>query len=204
MLVLSLLAVAALGVILPLPASSHSTGITGVTRNGCTCHNSTGTQSVEPHVEGLPGTYEPGEVYDLVVSVEGAASPGATAVGGFDLHASAGELMVPEGCLTVRVDPSTGEATHTTEGNKQRAWSLEWRAPEEDSGTVTFTLVVNMVNGDGAQSPADMWGRERFTVEERKAGGTLTSSAFVAVIAVAVVAAIVVAAYHITRGPRIR
>jgi hypothetical protein len=204
MLVLSLIAVAAFGALVPLQAASQSAGMTGVTRNGCTCHNSTETQSVGPQLEGLPGTYKPGKVYTLDAYVEGAVNPGSAAIGGFDLHASAGELMVPEGCLTVRIDPSTGEATHTTEGNKQRTWSLDWRAPEEDSGTVTFTLVVNMVNGDGIQSQEDMWGREKFTVEERKTGGALTSSAFITVIAVSVVAAIIAAAYYITRGPRIR
>lgn len=187
------------------PASSHSAGITGQTRNGCTCHNATESTAVTPAIGGLPAEYEPGRVYALTIAVDGGAplEASAKAEGGFDLNASAGTLKVPKGIATVRVDPSTGEATHTLEGRAQRNWTIEWRAPGEGEGTVTFTLLVNTVNGDGVQGPPDQWGRAVLTSEPAGAGTLLDVPLFWKVLGAALVVGVVVAAWAAVRGPRI-
>jgi hypothetical protein len=175
----------------------------GQTRSGCSCHNATETLSVTPTISGLPGTYEPGEEYDLNLSFDGGPPKGPLARAGFDLMASKGELLLPEGSLLVRVDPSTGEATQTSEGSRASWWHVGWRAPSEGSGTVGFTLVVNAVNGDGVQGPADQWGRIEEDVDEA-GGGTLgNASAFWLVLGVAAALAIVALAWYATRGPRV-
>ncbi len=195
----------ALAAALGPPAASHSAGITGQTRNGCTCHNTTDSTAVTPTIGGLPGEYEPGRVYTLRITADGGAPLGvcATAQGGFDLKVSAGVLRVPKGSLVVRVDPATGEATHTREGRAVRNWTVEWRAPGEGEGTVTFTLVVNTVNGDGVQGAPDQWGRARLTSEPAGAGSLLDVPLFWKVLGVALVVGVLVAAWAAIRGPRI-
>ncbi len=196
---------AAVAVILAPTAESHSAGITGQTRSGCTCHNATESTAVVPGIEGLPGRYEPGKVYKLTITAGGGAPVGtcATVQGGFDLTASAGVLQAPKDRALVRVDPATGEATHTLEGAQARTWTVEWRAPSEDAGMVTLTLAVNTVNGDGAQAPVDQWGREQFTTEPAGAGGILDVPLFWRVLGAALVVGVVAAALLAVKGPRI-
>ncbi len=201
--VLSVLLMAA-AIITSAPVMSHSAGIVGQTRSGCSCHNNTETLSVSPSIEGLPGFYEPGKVYDLNLSFDGGPARGPAARAGFDLSASAGQLLVPEGSDEVRIDPSSGELTHTLEGNNATWWSVRWRAPGEDTGTVTITLVTNVVNGDGVQTPSDQWGKEEIDVQEGNRGGISDAGAFWAVVAITAVIAIVGVAWYATRGPSVQ
>jgi hypothetical protein len=195
----------ACGALLVPTASSHSAGIVGQARNGCTCHNATEATAVVPAISGLPGLYDAGRTYALHITVEGGTAPGTGAVAqaGFDLNASAGALLVPDGSSTVRVDPATGEATHTPNGSRVRNWTVEWRAPAKDTGVVTLTLVVNTVNGDGAQMPGDSWGRATLTTEPSTAGGVLDVPSFWKVLGVAVAVCVVVGAIVAVSGPRI-
>lgn len=170
-----------------MDADSYSGGITGRTGAGCTCHSGSVSGLVEPILEGLPSSYEPGEVYDLDISFTGgpAAGPGPRA--GFNLKVGDGALSVPQGSELVRVDPAGLEATHTTDGNKDDRWSLEWKAPPEGSGDVEVVLVVNVVNGDGNPSSNDLWGRTTMNVE-----GSGSSSLTFMIIGVLIVIAILV------------
>lgn len=193
-----------LAIIAPTPVTSQSAGMVGQTRAGCSCHNITEALSVSSSIEGLPGFYEPGKVYDLNLSFEGGPARGPGARAGFDLRVSAGELLVPEGSDQVRLDPPSGELTHTLEGNNATWWSVRWRAPAEDTGTVTITLVTNVVNGDGVQTPSDQWGREEIEVQEGNRGGISDAGAFWAVVGIAAVLAIIGVAWYATRGPSVQ
>jgi hypothetical protein len=122
---------------------------------------------------------------------------------GFDLAVSAGTLLVPAGSEVVRVDPSTGDATHTTEGRNGTWWRVRWRAPAKDTGDVTLTLVVNAVNGNAVQDPADQWGRATIVMGEGGKGGIDDAPLFWSVIGGAVVIALVALAYLSVRGPRV-
>ena len=197
------LALAALSVFVPPGVEPQSAGIVGQTRTGCTCHNASEDLSVLPVIKGLPGFYDPGRDYVLNVSFEGGPAGGAGgATAGFDLIATAGVLRVDEGSALARIDPSTGEATHTLEGNGVTWWRVTWQAPGEDTGTVTFTLVVNTVNGDTVQGPGDSWGREEITAEEGGRGGIDDAPLFWSVLGVVSVLAIIGVALLASRGPR--
>ncbi|HWG90658.1 MAG TPA: choice-of-anchor V domain-containing protein [Candidatus Thermoplasmatota archaeon] len=152
----SLLAVLALA----LDAASRSSGITGVSTSGCTCHAGSPSSLVTPSLTGLPEEWTPGESYDLTVSFSGGPghvpNPGRSATGGFNLAASAGTLSnAPSGGA---VQLSGGQATHTSTGNDQSSWVVRWIAPSAPfgDGNVQFTLAVNSVNGDGTNS-GDAW-----------------------------------------------
>jgi hypothetical protein len=196
----TLLALAALA---PLPASPRSAGILGQTRGGCTCHNQTESFTVVPSMEGLPMEWEAGEEYLLNVSFSGGPARGPMAWAGFDLKVSAGELYVPQDHLTARVDPGSGEATHTKEGSNASSWNVRWRSPSEGTGDVTFSLVVNAVNGDGTQGPGDQWGRLEVEVPEGEPGGLGPASPFWIVVVLAAVMAMAALAWYATRGPRV-
>ncbi len=194
---------AAISVFIPPGAEPQSTGIVGQTRSGCTCHNASEDLSVVPVIKGLPGFYDPGKEYVLNVSFEGGPAGGVgSARAGFDLIVTSGVLRVDVGSGLARVDPSTGEATHTLEGNGVTWWRVTWQAPGEDTGTVTFTLVVNTVNGDAIQGPGDAWGRMEFSVEEGGRGGIEDAPVFWSVVGIASVLAIIGVAMLASRGPR--
>jgi hypothetical protein len=188
----------------PVGSLSASVGAVGRTREGCSCHNVTEALSVEALLTGLPGSYVPGEVYELDISFAGGPAVVGGPATGFDLQASAGELVAPRGSDQVRVDPATGDATHSLEGTNASSWALRWRAPGEDTGQVTVTLVVLVGNGDGAQAPEDAWARGSWTVEEGGKGGIRQAPAFWTVVGVAAVLAIVGLVYIAFQGPRLR
>jgi hypothetical protein len=201
--VVVVLTLCTLSVLVPVPSASLSGGITGQTRSGCTCHNVTEALSVIPSVDGLPGFYTPGEVYGMTLSFTGGPANVGENMAGFNLATSDGELIVPKGSALVRVDPSTGDATHTISGNDETSWEVKWRAPDKDTGTVTLTLVVNAVNGDAVQGPGDQWGRTEIKIQEGGRGGIQDAPLFWSVVGVAAILAIVAVAYLAIRGPRI-
>jgi hypothetical protein len=171
-----------------MDADSYQSGITDRTETGCTCHSGSVSKLVEPILEGLPSSYEPGKVYDLEISFTGGPEAGPNARAGFNLRMSEGTLTEPQGSDQIRVDPAGLEATHTTEGNKVDSWSIQWEAPEEGSGDVEVVLVVNVVNGDGEPTSNDLWGRTRMNVEGT--GGAFYTFLLIAVLIVIVIVVI--------------
>ncbi len=165
-----------------MDADSYSAGITGRTGAGCTCHSGSVSELVEPILEGLPSSYDPGKVYDLDISFTGGPSAGPGPRAGFNLRVGDGTLSVPQGSDLIRVDPAGLEATHTIVGNKEDRWSIQWKAPQEGSGDVEVVLVVNVVNGDGMPTSNDRWGRTEMTVEG--SGGSFTTYLLIAVLIV--------------------
>jgi hypothetical protein len=103
---------------------------------------------------GLPDSYEPGTVYDLVITVAGGPPYDelATASGGFMVSCTNGSFVVPEGSDQVQVFNNGQSASHTLAGNKVRQWRLLWRAPGEGVGDAVFHLSANSVNGDGVET----------------------------------------------------
>ena len=177
--------------ILAVPASAYSGGITGRTESGCTCHAGSKSPSLEPEIEGLPGSYLLGETYELVIRYTGAPFGSGSAIAGFNLAVEAGELYVPEGTTTIRVDSSAREATHTSSGAMNNVWTVFWRAPEKPKGDVDVVLVVNAVNGDGSAGNEDQWGRVEYTVDGESAPLTYVL-VFAAVLAPVVIATLVI------------
>ena len=160
---LVILAILLLAVAVAPSAQSLPYGVSGAQNDGCTCHASNPSAEVVPSLEGLPDELEAGATYTLNISFTGGPSgtdPGATALGGFHLWASAGSLAAIDD--SVKENPD-GSVTHngidnqdTGQGNDQTEWQVEWTAPSE--GGAKFLLHTNSVNGDG-MSTGDMYGR---------------------------------------------
>ena len=138
---------------------SYPYGISGV-ENGCTCHNAVPTDTVNITFEGLPEIYEANKTYTLNISATGGAESveNYTNLGGFNLWMSHGVLSNQSDEVQVFSDNEVG---HTVEGNDQRAWTVDWTAPDDDESTlIRYRLHVNTVNGDGVPSDADEWNRK--------------------------------------------
>ncbi len=170
------------------PATSLPSGISGESEQGCTCHSSTPTASVSAQLSGIPTAYTPGTTYNLTIAISGGPTAGGTNAGGFDLSATGGTLQVPAGATDVQI--KSGEATHTTAGNDNRTWKVQWVAPAK--GSVTLHLAVNAVNGDGSPSSADQWNTASVTtkpVGDDSGDGEKPTPAFETALALTAIAA---------------
>ncbi len=139
-----------------LPSLGNREGV--VPPQGCTCHNDNPNTAVEVHLDGWPVEYTPGQLYPLTVTGSGDV-PGAQ--GGFSAEVNKGSLSSTDPLVT-----AAGRfATHSDSG--ERAWPVVWLAPPEDSGGVTLTVYVNLVNGDGSEGVEDHWNVASFSAVEK-------------------------------------
>ena len=137
-------------------AIAISTGKTGQSTAGCTCHGS--ASSLSPSLSGLPwgaGGYTPGATYSL--NWDG--GPHISGDGGFNLDASAGSWSN----LGPQVQLQNGELTHSSDS--LRSWSADWTAPATGTGNVDFNLAVLYANGNDANT-GDDWGTGTWTLGE--------------------------------------
>ena len=137
-------------------AIANSTGKTGQSTAGCTCHGS--ASSLSPSLSGLPwgaGGYTPGATYSL--NWDG--GPHISGDGGFNLDASAGSWSN----LGPQVQLENGELTHSSDS--LRSWSADWTAPATGTGNVDFNLAVLYANGNDANT-GDDWGTGTWTLGE--------------------------------------
>ena len=137
-------------------AIANSTGKTGQSTAGCTCHST--SASLSPSLSGLPwgaGGYTPGATYSL--NWDG--GPHISGDGGFNLDASAGSWSN----LGPQVQLQNGELTHSSDS--LRSWSADWTAPATGTGNVDFNLAVLYANGNDANT-GDDWGTGTWTLGE--------------------------------------
>jgi hypothetical protein len=97
-----------------------------------------------------------GETYILEVSFTGGPTEAGDNSGGFLVNADFGTFSAPDANVIVDGD----EATHSTEGNDQRSWQIEWTAGSSD--VTEFTLRTNSVNGDSSATDDDDWNMATF------------------------------------------
>ena len=145
----------------PYTVYSSSTGMTGRSVSGCTCHSNTGALS--PTLSGLPwgaGGYTAGSTYSLIWD----GGPHISGDGGFNLDASDGSWSN----LGSQVQLSNGELTHSSDS--LRSWTADWTAPGTGTGDVTFDLAVLYANGNG-QNSGDGWGTGTWTLPESGGSG---------------------------------
>ena len=137
--------------------SSISSGIhrSSFNDDGCSCHNLEADPGVTVTLAGLPVNYTSQQTYTLTVQITGGPPAGGSNQGGFNLVVSAGTLTVLD--ERSQLFDNGLEATHTTAGNDQRNWSLNWTAPIEGTNYVDFSLVANSVDGSGSNDAADGW-----------------------------------------------
>ena len=137
-------------------AYSQSTGMTGKSVSGCTCHSNSG--GLSPSMNGLPfgaGGYTPGATYSL----QWDGGPHVSGDGGFNLDVSAGSWTN----LGAHVKLQNGELTHSSDA--ARSWTADWVAPATGTGDVDFTVAVLYANGNG-QNTGDTWGTGAWTLGE--------------------------------------
>ena len=143
-------------------AYSQSTGMTGRSVSGCTCHSNSGSLSAS--INGLPfgaGGYTPGATYSL----QWDGGPHVSGDGGFNFDVSAGSWTN----LGAYVQLSNGELTHSSDA--ARSWTADWVAPAAGTGDVDFTVAVLYANGNG-QNSGDTWGHGAWTLGEAGGGDT--------------------------------
>jgi hypothetical protein len=163
LIMVSLLIVLVICIIL-IDVSARSNGMTGVSNSGCTCHNGNNPSGdVTVSLSGYPTEYDPDTKYTLTITITGGPSPAGANQGGFNLDASSGTLAVPSSASDIQI--IGGEATHTTAGNDQRTWDIDWTAPGQGAGDVTFRFAGNSVNGDSTNS-GDKWNKGTITISE--------------------------------------
>lgn len=149
-----------------------SSGI-GDVNNGCNCHGGgSASNQVTVLINGLPDVYNSSEIYQLTVSISGGPEEGGINAGGFNLNANGGEFISLDNLTRVISEPKKGaEITHTSQGNDVRQWTVEWKAPLDDSNDIQFTVYGNAVDGDGVNSVGDMWAGEEISVEGLNSDG---------------------------------
>jgi len=59
--------------------------------------------------------------------------------------------------------------THTTNGNALTSWEVDWTAPAESAGDITFYLSINDANGNGSRTGDDI-----YTISKTLTSGTTT------------------------------
>ena len=177
---------AVLGFLLLLPtlASSYHGGIGGpqshqgstgqvdiddVAKSGCLCHNEVADNAVQVILDDVPYAWMAGETYALHLQlIGGPAAPGPYTAG-FSMRVSLGTLA-SDAAQNWEIDGVLDEQTltHTeaSSATEDRAWVLDWTAPESGSGTVNFWIVGNSVNGDQIPGVEDRWNQLNFALSE--------------------------------------
>ncbi len=125
------------------------------------CHNipaNAGSASIAIDVSGMNSTYTPGETKTLTLTLTNSsfskhgfqilALDANNANAGTWILTAPGETKVVDGIS----DPSRKYVTHTSGGNLQNSWSLDWEAPANDQGDVTFYVSMIAANGNGTSS----------------------------------------------------
>lgn len=131
---------------------ARPTGIGQIGDNGCVCHGASSDTAVVT-LEGLPEVWEGNTTYQLFINLSGPDEGSAEeAKGGFRLLVSEGNMSGNDSLMHMLEEGMT----HTLDGNKYRAWTVEWTTPQDDTSTAHFRLHSNAVNGDGFTS-GDMW-----------------------------------------------
>ena len=138
-------------------------GLTGAPGEGnCTqCHfGNSLNASGGTLVLGVPGTYLPGEMYDIVVDLsrsrqsrwgfEMTALNGNGARAGTFTPANDGNTQVTAANSKQYIKQTTAGTAQGTRDKNQ--WTFKWTAPTNDVGSITFYAAGNAANGDSGTS----------------------------------------------------
>ena len=165
--------------LLPLGSSLHS-GVGGtqywagpdgqveiddVAKSGCLCHNAVADNSVQIVLDDVPYGWVAGETYVMTLQIIGGPPATGTYTAGFAMRATAGTLS---GDNIQNWEGDVLSLTHTeaTADEGDRAWTIEWQAPDEGTGQVSFWITGNSVNGDQINGPEDEWNQLQFVLQE--------------------------------------
>jgi hypothetical protein len=170
--------------LLPTLASSYHAGIGGpqshqgstgqvdiddVAKSGCLCHNEVADNAVQVILDDVPYAWVAGETYTFQLQLIGGPDATGTYTAGFSMRVALGTLASDEAQnweIDGTVDEQTLTHTEASAANQDRAWVVQWSAPEEGSGTVNFWIVGNSVNGDQIPGVEDRWNQLNFALNE--------------------------------------
>jgi len=148
-------------------ALPENTGAPGdLTCGRAPCHNvspNIGDAEIAVDFGVSDSTYQAGETYPITVSI----SNTERVRHGFQLLALNEQnqntgtwQLTDEAVMQIRdgiADATRKYVTHRTAGTEQEEWSLNWIAPEETAGTVTFYASVLDANNNGSNSGDDVY-----------------------------------------------
>ena len=136
---------------------------------GCSCHSQSGTPAASVSLTGQPAQYTAGVTSTLTITV----SNGITGTsGGFSLEVDKGTLSTGSG-TGAKVNVAQNSATHSSAGNSQRSWSVDWNAPVAGSGIATLS-VAGLTANNGNGNSGDRWDTASYQISE--SGATSNSA----------------------------
>jgi len=143
-------------------ALPQNTGAPGdLTCGRAPCHNvtpNTGDAEIAVDFDMGNSTYSPGERYTVTISISNTnrVRHGFQILALDEQNQNAGTWeLTDEAVMQIRdgIDDATRKyVTHRTAGTEQESWSLDWIAPAETVGTVTFYSAVLDANNNGSNS----------------------------------------------------
>lgn len=141
-----------------LPENTNAPG--ELTCGRAPCHNipnNVGSAQIGIDVDEGAGTYRAGDTLTVTVSIEGAQSPRngfqITALDAANQKIGTWVLTAPQQMQVINgIGLPRRYVTHRAAGNMQASWSMEWAAPEEDAGDITFYASVLDANNNGTNT----------------------------------------------------
>lgn len=135
-------------------------------------------------------TYNPAEVYPINIALadlQNDAKNGFQIVALDSLDNNAGTWELVEEANTQILGGSTltdrSYVTHTTAGNTLNTWNMNWIAPTEDVGPITFYLAVNDADGNRGRTGDDIY-LTNLSVTSSNTTTTSTTEALAAQVAI--------------------
>ncbi len=137
-------------------ASGYSTGVTGYSTYGCSCHGSKSTATVVKIYTSAPQIVV-GQTYDFTISVANPSEKGA----GCDISTSKGGTLSINATESNLLQSYGGELTHTqtnvfTAGTDSAVWNFQYTAPTTP-GVAHIYAAGNAVNDNGEADAGDHW-----------------------------------------------
>lgn len=140
------------------------TGAPGETTCGTSsCHNvtdNTGSATISLTINEEQTSYQLGETHKITIAIDGAQVEGRN---GFEIVAldasdnNVGEWILAGADKRERSSGGRNYITQTTDGSAQTAWEMDWKAPTEDAGAITFYVAVNDANNNGGRTGDDIY-----------------------------------------------
>ena len=128
---------------------------------GCTCHSQSGTPAANVSLAGQPNQYTAGVTSTLTITVNNGITSSS---GGFSLEVDKGSLSTGSGTGT-KVNATQDSATHSSTGNSQRSWNVDWTAPVTGSGIVTLSVAGLTADNNNGNS-GDRWDTASYQISE--------------------------------------
>lgn len=147
-------------------AAEGFSGRSGATCIACHTVAPFGHEPATAFLEGLPGSWTPGQSYALTLRVTGGppAMPAPQPQGGFALASNGGRYALDAGTEALLRLVSDTEVTYRAEGTLMREWHTTWTAPDlaRAPRPIQHWLAVLSANGNHVIAGGAADGGERF------------------------------------------